>query len=179
MWLLGRFPVISVQFLQIQILTRSRDVSVQCQPTDSLAADLAHNCPPNYAAGPELPRPIAQLATNPPQLATKRCKPSPTSAKPPEAVSKFHQPRQSSEVYQPFRKSPTFSTRRSPEYPSTWFAAGPKCPPTRIATLSKPRASPTRFAAGPECPPTRIAAISAFSCRLQPKPSHISHAGEL
>ena len=122
----------------------------------------AHSCPAQLHSWPQT------LPNSPPNDG----KPSPTSAKPPEAVSKFHQPRQHSEVYEPLRKSPTFST---PSLPPPGLRQAPSVP----LLLSKPLASPARFAAAPECPPTRIAAISAFSCRLQPKPSHISHAGEL
>ena len=146
MWLLGRSPVISAQFLQFCILRCSRAISAQRQPTDSLAAHLAgpqssapnrpitrqaHSCPAQLHSWP----------TNLPNSPPNNGKPSPASAKPPEAVSKFHQPRHS-EVYEPLRKSPTFSI---PSIPPPGLRQAPSVP----LLLSKPRASPTRFAAPP------------------------------
>ena len=134
----------------------------------------AQSCAPDYAAGPQT------LPNSPPNDG----KPSPASAKPPEAVSKFHQPRQNSEVYEPLRKSPTFSTKPrvslhlvccrpqvspysdchfylSPEHPPPDLQQSPSVPPLALPPLSRPspdlqQSLSIRLAAGPEYPPPNL-----------------------
>ena len=164
MWLLGRSPVISVQFLQIQILTRSRDVSVQCQPTDSLAADLAHsparpitqlahNCPPNYAAGPELPRPIAQLATNPPQLATKRCKPSQPAPNLPKRFPNFTTHAKVLKFTNLLGSPPLSQLDEAPSIPPPGLRQAPSVPLLGLPLYLSPEHPPPDLQQAPSVPP--------------------------
>ena len=133
---------------------------MQCQPTDSRAAHLAgpQSCAPNYAAGPQLPNyaagpqlpcPITQLAHKPsPTRHQTMANPPQPAPNLPKRFPNFRQPRQNSEVYEPLRKSPTFS--KKPRVSLHLVCGRPQVSPY---FLSKPRTSPTRFAAGPECPP--------------------------
>ena len=176
MWLLSRSPVISVQFLQICILRRSRDISAQCQPTDSLAAHLAgpQSCAPNYAAGPQLPAQLRGRPTVAPPNCTAGHKPSPTRhqtmANPPQPAPNLPKrfPNFTSHAnilkFTNLLLSPPLS-RRSCEYPSKRFVAGPKCPPTRIATFISAPSIPH-----PICSSLRVSPHSHCRHFLAPHP---------
>ena len=121
---------------------------MQCQPTDSRAAHLAgpQSCAPNYAAGPQLPNyaagpqlpcPITQLAHKPsPTRHQTMANPPQPAPNLPKRFPNFRQPRQNSEVYEPLRKSPTFS--KKPRVSLHLVCGRPQVSPY---FLSKPRTS--------------------------------------
>ena len=170
MWLLGHCcavpPILNPQTLSRHFCAAPAHRFASCPsswPTVLRAQlrSLPTIAPPNYAAGPQLPRPIAQLAH----------KPSPTRhqtmANPPQPApnlpTRFPNFTSHAKILKFTNLLGSLPLSRPPSIP-IWFAAGPKCLPTFYLSSEHP---PPDLQQAPSVPPTRIAAISAFSRRLQ------------